>query len=96
MGWDGVALCREAAFNPSASLGRLAAFVRDREPEFYQCDLEEVAHAVVSRVEAELVEYLRARIPLYCPPLPSELQGLLNSIRVELSEPGYVEGLLPQ
>jgi hypothetical protein len=67
------------------------------QPEFYQCDLEEVAHAVVSRVEAELVIFLRSNAPLMtCPPLPLELQSMLNLIRGELSEPGYVEGLLPQ
>lgn len=67
------------------------------QPEFYPCDLEEVAHAVVSRVEAELVIFLRSNAPLMtCPPLPLELQNMLNLIRGELSEPGYVEGLLPQ
>ncbi|MBF0035596.1 hypothetical protein HAX39_23795 [Citrobacter freundii] len=67
------------------------------QPEFYPCDLEEVAHAVVSRVEAELVIFLRSTAPLMtCPPLPLELQNMLNLIRGELSEPGYVEGLLPQ
>lgn len=66
------------------------------QPEFYPCDLEEVAHAVVSRVEAELVALINTRQPLVCPPLPSELQNMLNLIRGELSEPGYVEGLLPQ
>lgn len=67
------------------------------QPEFYLWDLEEVAHAVVSRVEAELVAFLRSNAPLMtCPPLPPELQNMLNLIRGELSEPGYVEGLLPQ
>lgn len=67
------------------------------QPEFYLGDLEEVAHAVVSRVEAELVIFLRSIAPLMTyPPLPLELQNMLNLIRGELSEPGYVEGLLPQ
>ncbi|MFU1851394.1 hypothetical protein [Citrobacter portucalensis] len=67
------------------------------QPEFYPCDLEEVAHAVVSRVEVAVMEAYQKCYP--------ERRGLavggplLEALRMvsdELSEPGYVEGLLPQ
>ena len=66
------------------------------QPEFYLGDLEEVAHMTVTRIESALVEYLRVKAPAYTATgLPAELKVMFDMIRTELSEPGYVEGLLP-
>lgn len=67
------------------------------QPEFYQCDLEEVAHAVVSRVEAELTAVIRRFYPgATGVTTEGPLMEVLSAIRADLSAPGYVEGLLPQ
>lgn len=66
-------------------------------PEFYPSDLEEVAHAVVSRIEAELTAVIRRFYPgATGVTTEGPLMELLSAVRADLSEPGYVEGLLPQ
>ena len=67
------------------------------QPEFYLGDLEGVAHAVVSLIDGELLAAMRKQMPdLHYSPLPEWVRELMDRIRGELSEPGYVEGLLPQ
>ncbi|WP_193147887.1 hypothetical protein [Citrobacter freundii] len=67
------------------------------QPEFYMEDLEEVAHAVVSRVESELFALANRLNPGRTDLIMDDpVMRVLNAVRGELSEPGYVEGLLPQ
>lgn len=68
------------------------------QPEFYPCDLEEVAHAVVTRVESAIdakLERFRASSAIH-EAKPKWLEIMFEEIRAEIAIPGYVEGLLPQ
>ncbi|MBJ8869873.1 hypothetical protein I5421_05940 [Citrobacter braakii] len=68
------------------------------QPEFYPCDLEEVAHAVVTRVESAIdaaLERFRANSAIH-EAKPKWLEIMFEEIRAEIAIPGYVEGLLPQ
>lgn len=67
------------------------------QPEFYVGDLEEVAQAMVKRVEDALqgvVEAMSADDKPYC--FPAWMVALFDGVRAEIATPGYVEALLPE
>lgn len=66
------------------------------QPEFYVGDLEEVAQAMVKRVEDAINEYSRQVYPDSAVAMPSWAVALFDGIRAEIATPGYVEALLPQ
>lgn len=66
------------------------------QPEFHTGDLEEVAHAMVSRVESAIVELIRTVTGDAEARMQPELAALIEGIRAEIALPGYVEGLLPE
>lgn len=62
------------------------------QPEFYVGDLEEIAHAVITRIADAFTEFNRVSAML---PRPVDVQSIIDGIRAEIALPGYVEGLLP-
>lgn len=62
------------------------------QPEFYAGDLEEIAHAVITRIADAFTEFNRVTAML---PRPVDVQSIIDGIRAEIALPGYVEGLLP-
>lgn len=67
------------------------------QPEYYLGDLEEVAHAMVTRTESALSELVRQMArPGSVATLDPAVKALFDGIRSEISLPGYVEDLLPE
>lgn len=67
------------------------------QPEYYLGDLEEVAHAMVTRTESALSELVRQMArPGSVATLDPAVKALFDGIRSEISLPGYVEELLPE
>lgn len=66
------------------------------QPEFYTGDLEEVAHAMVKRVEDAICEFVRVATACGDEGVPAWFTSMMDGIRAEIATPGYVEGLLPE
>lgn len=66
------------------------------QPEFYTSDLEEVAHAMVKRVEDAICEFVRVASACGDGAMPKWFTSMMDGIRAEIATPGYVEGLLPE
>lgn len=66
------------------------------QPEYYLGDLEEVAHAMVTRVESAVIELIRTVTRDPAAGLQPEVAALFEGVRAEITLPGYVEGLLPE
>lgn len=64
------------------------------QPEFYLGDLEEVAHAVITRAESVIAKMFSDVAPGSKAAAYAAI--LFDDIRGELTQPGYVEELLPQ
>ena len=66
------------------------------QPEFHTGDLEEVEHAMVTRVESAVIELIRTVNRDPDARLTPEVAALFEGVRAEIAIPGYVEGLLPE
>lgn len=67
------------------------------QPEYYLGDLEEVAHAMVTRTESALSLLVQQMArPGSVATLAPEVKALFDGIRAEISLPGYVEGLITE
>jgi len=67
------------------------------QPEFYVGDLEEVAHAMVKRIDDAMYEAARRLTPNGASDaMPYWYTALMDGIRAEIATPGYVEALLPE
>ncbi|HCR0680435.1 TPA: hypothetical protein OMT00_001638 [Klebsiella aerogenes] len=62
-------------------------------PEFHVSDLDEVAHAVLRRIEHDFVE-VNKRVA-GTPTLSYPVSDIFTKVAQELATPGYVESLLP-
>lgn len=66
------------------------------QPEFYVGDLEEVAHAMVTRVGDAIAEYVRVSSDGGNVGMPKWFISMMDGIHAEIAAPGYVEGLIPE